>query len=117
MERTPHVMLIGKGAEDFARQLPKEARVHFQPDEYFWTERRWQQLLRVRTAEAEEQQKEQKQQVMKVQLDHSSTSQQDDSCDMICDKKFGTVGCIALFRPDPNNVNDYQLASLQVPEA
>lgn len=111
MERTPHVMLIGRGAEDFARQLPKEAGVQFQPDGYFWTERRWQQLVRVRESEAEEQKKKQKQQVMKVQLDHSSTSsQQDGSSDILCDKKFGTVGCIALFRPDSND-NTYQLAS------
>eukprot|EP00985_Skeletonema_marinoi_P001693 scaffold686_cov245-Skeletonema_marinoi.AAC.4 len=108
MIHTPHVMLIGKGAEDFARQLPKEARVEFQPDEYFWTERRWKQLVNVRESEKEEQQ-EQTQQVMKVQLDHSSTSQQEGS-DMVRDKKFGTVGCIALYQPDTNE-NTYQLAS------
>ena len=108
MIHKPHVMLIGKGAEDFARQLPKEARVELQPDEYFWTERRWKQLVNVRESEKEEQQ-EQTQQVMKVQLDHSSTSQQEGS-DMLCDKKFGTVGCIALYQPDSNE-NTYQLAS------
>ncbi|KAK1738919.1 isoaspartyl peptidase/L-asparaginase [Skeletonema marinoi] len=96
MIHTPHVMLIGKGAEDFARQLPKEAR------------RRWKQLVNVRESEKEEQQ-EQTQQVMKVQLDHSSTSQQEGS-DMLRDKKFGTVGCIALYQPDSNE-NTYQLAS------
>lgn len=104
MERTPHVFMIGQGAEEFARQLPKEANVEVQPDEYFWTERRWKQLVDVKERE-HEQQRQQKQQVIDVQLDHSINSEIVD-----CDKKFGTVGCIALYRPDPRK-NRYQLAS------
>ena len=107
MERTPHVMLIGNGAVDFAKQLPKEAKVEFQPDDYFWTERRWKQLVNVRRSEDEEQQN-QVEQVLNVQLDHSSLPNKDIM--ELCDKKFGTVGCVALYRPDPNE-NVYQLAS------
>jgi len=42
MESSPHVMLIGAGAEDFA------ASVHLEqvPPSFFFTERRWQQLVR-----------------------------------------------------------------------
>lgn len=40
MEQTPHVLLIGAGAEDFATTMGVE-RV---PNEYFVTERRWRQL-------------------------------------------------------------------------
>ncbi|HKN16539.1 MAG TPA: isoaspartyl peptidase/L-asparaginase [Candidatus Sulfotelmatobacter sp.] len=42
MEQSPHVMLIGSGADDFA------AHVHLEqvPPSFFFTERRWQQLVR-----------------------------------------------------------------------
>jgi len=42
MERSPHVMLIGAGADDFA------ASVHLEqvPPSFFFTEHRWQQLVR-----------------------------------------------------------------------
>lgn len=44
MERTPHILLAGDGANQFA----KEMGVEFAPDEYFFTEHRWEQLLRAR---------------------------------------------------------------------
>src|SRR5215203_181982 len=44
MERTPHILLAADGANQFA----KEMGVEFAPDEYFFTEHRWQQLLRAR---------------------------------------------------------------------
>ncbi|MGH8443433.1 MAG: isoaspartyl peptidase/L-asparaginase [Nevskiaceae bacterium] len=40
MERTPHVLLVGQGAEAFAA----EQGVLFEAPEYFHTERRWQEL-------------------------------------------------------------------------
>ncbi len=42
MEQSPHVMLIGSGADDFA------AHVHLEqvPPSFFFTEHRWQQLVR-----------------------------------------------------------------------
>ncbi|HEX4640743.1 MAG TPA: isoaspartyl peptidase/L-asparaginase [Chthoniobacterales bacterium] len=49
MDKSPHVMLAGKGAEDFARELGLE----FGDDEYFYTAQRWQALERVRAAKAE----------------------------------------------------------------
>ena len=40
MERTPHVLLAGEGAEEFAL----EQGVELVPGSYFYTERRWKQL-------------------------------------------------------------------------
>jgi beta-aspartyl-peptidase (threonine type) len=44
MEKTPHILLAAEGANQFA----KEMGVEFAPDEYFFTEHRWQQLLKAR---------------------------------------------------------------------
>ena len=49
MEKSPHVMLAGLGAEAFARELGLE----IMDDAYFYTEHRWQALKRVRAARAE----------------------------------------------------------------
>ena len=66
MERSGHVLLCGIGAEEFARKQ----NIAFEDDAYFYTEQRYRQW---QEAVAED----------KVQLDHS-------------DKKFGTVGAVAL---------------------
>lgn len=47
MERSPHVMLAGEGAEEFAL----EQGVTLVPGSYFFTERRWQQLEDAQKAE------------------------------------------------------------------
>ena len=46
MQRTPHVLLAGKGADEFA----KEMNVEMETDEYFFTDFRFQQLLKARAA-------------------------------------------------------------------
>lgn len=51
MEKSPHVMLIGEGAEAFAR----EQGVELVPEEYFRTEERWQALQRALEAEKQPQ--------------------------------------------------------------
>lgn len=66
MEETPHVLLCGEGAEEFAREVGLE----FAPPEYFFSEFRYEQLLQARRDEV-------------VRLDHSPL------------KKFGTVGAVA----------------------
>ena len=48
MEKSPHVMLAGESAEDFARQLD----LQIVDPGYFYTEQRWQALERVRAARA-----------------------------------------------------------------
>ncbi len=69
MEHSDHVFLTGKGAEDFARHMKCE----FEEQDYFFDELRHQQWLSVKGTD-------------KFQLDHSS----------LADKKFGTVGAVAL---------------------
>jgi len=44
MEKSEHVMLAGKGAEDFAASVGLE----IVDPSYFWTEKRWQELLEAR---------------------------------------------------------------------
>ena len=48
MEDSPHVMMVGAGAELFAQQIG----VELVDKEYFYTEERWQALQRVQKAEA-----------------------------------------------------------------
>lgn len=77
MDNSDHVMLAGKGAEIFA-----ETRgIALVDPEYFFTERRYNSLLRIK-----EQQK--------TQLDHDEKTAFVDP--FIKDSKFGTVGCAAL---------------------
>ncbi|MEO8042736.1 MAG: isoaspartyl peptidase/L-asparaginase [Acidobacteriota bacterium] len=44
MDKTPHVLLAADGANQFAAAMG----VEFEPDEYFFTEHRWEQLLQAR---------------------------------------------------------------------
>jgi len=68
MEKSEHVMLVGGGAEEFARKQGLETV----DPEYFYTERRWKSLQQAKEAENEQ------------------TGMRNP------DYKFGTVGCIAL---------------------
>lgn len=49
MEKSPHVMLTGEGAHDFAREL----RLEIVDDKYFDTEQRWRALEHVRASRIE----------------------------------------------------------------
>jgi len=83
MEKSEHVMLTGKGAEEFARE---QGEVIVDPS-YFYTEKRWEGLQRALKAE-------------KTELDHSDTVRKASPKTgyLIFDegKKFGTVGAVAL---------------------
>ncbi len=70
MEKSEHVMLVGKGAEDFARAN----KLIFKNEEYFLTEQRRQQWLSVKDTET-------------TLLDHTDKKDK---------KKFGTVGAVAI---------------------
>jgi len=50
MEHSPHVFMIGAGAEEFAR----EQEIELVDSSYFFTERRWQQLQKAREKSAKE---------------------------------------------------------------
>ncbi len=67
MEKSEHVLLASKGAEDFAKSIGME----FMTNDYFHTDHRFEQLQEALTED-------------RVQLDHSEG------------KKFGTVGAVAL---------------------
>jgi beta-aspartyl-peptidase (threonine type) len=78
MERSPHVMLSGEGADKFA----KEQGLKIEDAKYFYDETRWKQFQEIKKQD-------------EIKLDHSS-----DTSGSIKtpggDKKFGTVGCVAL---------------------
>jgi L-asparaginase / beta-aspartyl-peptidase len=67
MEKTEHVFLCGDGAETFARSVNTE----FADDKYFFDQLRYEQWQQVKDTDT-------------TQLDH------------VDEKKFGTVGCVAL---------------------
>jgi beta-aspartyl-peptidase (threonine type) len=69
MQQTEHVLLMGEGAMDFAASIG----FPFIDDDYFYDDYRYNQWLKIKDSE-------------KFQLDHSD----------IKDKKFGTVGAVAL---------------------
>lgn len=76
MEKSEHVLLAREGAEHFA----KENGIEIVNPAYFYTENRYQSLLRAQEKE-------------KKELNSGSTSFYDP---FIKDNKFGTVGCVAL---------------------
>ena len=81
LERTPHIMLIGDGAEAFARQLGYE----FVPNAYFQTERRRRQLALARK-------------LVKRPAGRPKVCPTRVTFATVDDNKYGTVGCAALDR-------------------
>ncbi len=79
MVNSEHVMLGGKGAEEFAKQQG----IEIVDPQYFFTENRYKSLQRIRDKE-------------KTELDHDGKTAFVDP--FIKDSKFGTVGCAALDR-------------------
>jgi beta-aspartyl-peptidase (threonine type) len=77
MEKSEHVLLAREGAEFFA----KENGIESVNPAYFYTENRYQSLLKAQEKE-------------KAELDHSGSTSFYDP--YIKDNKFGTVGCVAL---------------------
>ncbi len=74
MRHSGHVFLSGKGANDFAIRQG----IKLEPDEYFFSEYRYQQWREIRDSDL-------------YQLDHKS----DKLVGLMKDKKFGTVGAVA----------------------
>ncbi|OJT19175.1 isoaspartyl peptidase/L-asparaginase [Archangium sp. Cb G35] len=85
MEKSPHVMMIGAGAEAFAKQQG----VELVDPGYFYTEERWQSLQRALEAEKKQQQTPPEQgqpQGPQTFWEHPAGQEH----------KFGTVGAVAL---------------------
>lgn len=78
MKNSPHVMMSGKGAEEFAKQQNLE----IVDPKYFWTKDRWEGLQKVKQKELEKNKKTASQ---NVKPDY-----------FLVDQKFGTVGAVAL---------------------
>ncbi|MBI2720804.1 MAG: isoaspartyl peptidase/L-asparaginase [Bacteroidetes bacterium] len=78
MEHTEHVFLSGGGAVNFA----KEMGIPVESDDYFFVQYRYDQLQKARQADT-------------VVLDHTSLKEIESKTDLE-DKKFGTVGAVAL---------------------
>lgn len=81
MEHSEHVMMAGKGAEQFAAQQGLE----IVDPSYFHTDARWDALQRVLALDS-----------TKTELDHNGDSQQNGMAGNTRDHKFGTVGAVAL---------------------
>ncbi len=81
MEKSPHVLMVGAGAETFAR----EHGVKLASPKYFWTEHRWKQLQEAKRKELEERAKGRSSAVVSPVPDSEGY-------------KFGTVGAVALDR-------------------
>ncbi len=79
MDKSEHVMLSAKGAEQFAQ----EQGLEMVDPKYFYTERRYQSLQKI--IEKEE-----------TELDHDGDKKISFVDPFIKDSKFGTVGCAAL---------------------
>ncbi|MEO7659883.1 MAG: isoaspartyl peptidase/L-asparaginase [Pyrinomonadaceae bacterium] len=83
MERSPHVMMAGDGAERFA----KEQKIEFVAEKYFWTQGRWDALQKIL--------KEEKIRTAEPQKKRGSI---DRRFSELPSNKFGTVGAVALDR-------------------
>lgn len=80
MEKSPHVMMIGDGAEKFA----KEQGIELVDEKYFWTQERWDSLQRILKQEEEKK---------KQTTQPKGTGQ---NLAELPYNKFGTVGAVAL---------------------
>ncbi len=80
LQNSAHVMMIGKGAEEFAEKQGLEIVA----PSYFKTEERWKSLQKVLEKDKE-----------KTELDHDTKTQAYVPFNFI-DEKFGTVGAVAL---------------------
>ncbi len=80
MEKSEHVMMVGPGAEKFA----KESGVEIVDPKYFWTQSRWDALQKVKKEDS-----------TKTQLDHGNKKSMKLGVENH-DYKFGTVGAVAL---------------------
>ncbi|MDR2275916.1 MAG: isoaspartyl peptidase/L-asparaginase [Sphingobacterium sp.] len=80
MEKSEHVMMVGKGAEEFA----KEVGLQLVDPSYFWTKMRWDALQKIKQEDSS-----------KTQLDHDQKHSLRLGT-LNKDYKFGTVGCVAL---------------------
>jgi L-asparaginase / beta-aspartyl-peptidase len=93
MEKSPHVMMVGKGAEKFA----KEMKIELVPEKYFWTQKSWDSLQKIR----QEEKRQKKGKTTSRNLDEQPLARDEYYASMtetqkLSENKFGTVGAVAL---------------------
>jgi beta-aspartyl-peptidase (threonine type) len=93
MERSPHVLMFGDGAEDFA----KTQGIDLVDPKYFWTEKRWQDLQQALKEDAAGQHADAEKEghfgtVGAVALDKAGHLAAGTSTGGMTDKRFGRVG-------------------------
>lgn len=86
MEKSPHVMMAGDGAETFAKQQG----ITLVDQKYFFTERRWNDLQKVKQQEKEQQEKDKKTDKPQKQVSGLTNYVE------LPENRFGTVGAVAL---------------------
>lgn len=91
MEKSPHVMMAGEGAEKFAR----EQKLDFVDEKYFWTQERWDALQKVLEAEKAKEVPSPKPQ---VPSEKPASGTLDIGRGTLDSDRFGTVGAVALDR-------------------
>ena len=79
MERSEHVFMAGLGAQEFAKKINAE----FMADDYFFVQMRYDQLQQAKESDT-------------MILDHTVDKARPDKSPFGREKKFGTVGCVAL---------------------
>lgn len=89
MERSPHVMMTGEGAEQFAR----EQKIEIVDEKYFFTQPRWDALQKVIKQEEEKKKAEQKKNGQQSVLNETEMPE---AVLNNSSNKFGTVGAVAL---------------------
>jgi len=88
MEKSPHVMMIGDGAETFAKKIG----IELVDEKYFWTQERWDSLQKIIKEEKEkEKSKTQTDKPVSFYDVENMTETQ-----RLPENKFGTVGAVAL---------------------
>jgi beta-aspartyl-peptidase (threonine type) len=95
MENSPHVMMVGEGAEQFA----KEQKIELVDEKYFFTQPRWDALQKVIKEEAEKNKSQSPQtdnQKPKTKSEKQSVVELPESIQNNPYNKFGTVGAVAL---------------------
>ena len=93
MEKSEHVMLSGKGAEQFA----KEKGLEIVPNSYFFTEARWKSLQKIKAEEKTELDHSEETKPQKRNSKKKTSFRNEDKQELLFEgKKFGTVGCVAL---------------------
>lgn len=93
MERSPHVMMVGDGAEKFA----KEQGIELVDEKYFWTQNRWDSLQKIIQEEKEKEKVKNKKEKSQVEIPNNNNPLANmTETQRLPENRFGTVGAVAL---------------------